>query len=60
MLSRLTLCRSISVVAGDKVMVTEENLLRAGFASIQFDRLDETVGGQALLSGRLFEAKRPR
>jgi len=48
---------SISVVAGDKVMVTEENLLKAGFASIHFDKLDETVSGQALLSGKLYEAK---
>lgn len=48
---------SISVVAGDKVMVTEENILKPGFASVHFERVDETVSGQAYLTSNMFEAK---
>ncbi len=38
-------------------MVTQENLLRPGFASVHFERIDETVSGQALLRGAFFHAR---
>ncbi len=44
-------------MAGDKVLVTQQNLLKPGYASVHFDCLAETASGQALLKGTFFEAR---
>lgn len=50
-----SLC-SISVLAGGRLLITEHNLVEPGYVKVCFDRVHQTVAGQAVVRNNIYFA----
>jgi hypothetical protein len=47
---------SISLFVGGRLLVTEHNLLQAGYVDVSFDSIEQTVAGRAIASNSSYQA----